>query len=89
MATKAEKAKEKIAEAVFKARRRWIEKLFPSGVYHSDGTLTLSRYIADQLREKIRQEYIDQTSKIVTEMETEADRIIEAIDGKEDITEVK
>ena len=80
MATKAEKAKEKIAEEIFKIRRRWIEGLFPTGVSQPDGTLVISRYVADQLKEELRQEYDEQTDKVKISHETDADRIILAID---------
>ena len=82
MVTKAEKAKSEIAKIVFLSRRRWIEELFKSGVDHADGTLTISRFKVDKLKQELRMEYNELGDNKILEHETEADRIIESIDNE-------
>ena len=83
MATKAEKAKAEISRAVHKAWRRWVENLLKVSKEHGDGTVTISRFHVDQMKDYIRADYDDLPELKIIADNAEADRIIEAIDGKE------
>ena len=83
MATKAEKAKGKISRAVHKAWRRWVENLLKVSKEHNDGTVTISRYHVDQMKDYLRVDFADLPELKIISCDMDADRIIEAIDGKE------
>lgn len=83
MATKAELAKEKISRAVHKAWRRWVGNLLKVSKEHSNGTVTISRYYVDKMKDYLRADYADLPDLKIISCNTEADRIIEAIDGEE------
>lgn len=83
MATKAEKARDKIARQAHRSWVGWMEHLFKVTVQNSDGTVTIPRRKVDRWKRLIDTRFEDLSDAEKLSDFVEADKYIDVVDDKE------
>lgn len=83
MATKAEKARERLAEYAHGSWIGWMEHLFSSSIAHNDGTVTIPRRVVDKWKRQMDTKYENLSDKEKLSDLKEANKIIDVVDDKE------